>query len=93
VPRPVLKDPVGYGLARSSKVGFTWFRKEDETYELEIASDRDFKKSVEKVDVGHDFYLLDSLAPGKYYWRARRQRGNMISEWSDVAHFRVNRSG
>ncbi|MHC4156357.1 MAG: hypothetical protein ACYST6_15750 [Planctomycetota bacterium] len=93
VPRPVLKHPLGCAHARSSKHSFTWFRKEDETYELQIASDRDFKESVQKVDVGHDFYVLDSLAPGKYYWRVRRQRGNMISEWSDVAHFRVNRSG
>jgi hypothetical protein len=93
LPRPVPIDPVGYSFARSSKVGFAWFREEDETYQLEIASDKDFEELVQKVDVGHDFYLLDSLPPRKYYWRLRRQRGNMISEWSDVAEFRVNPSG
>lgn len=58
-------------------------------YEIQIASDADFAKLVDKDEVWLNRYVHDRALPaGDYFWRVRaKPTGEPISEWSEVGTF------
>ncbi|MEZ4271274.1 MAG: hypothetical protein R3C68_07530 [Myxococcota bacterium] len=54
-------------------VAFSWPENSDAAggYEFEIATDRDFEKTILRERISRNQFVYDRLEPGRYYWRVR----------------------
>lgn len=92
--KPFLYDAVKNASAKSSKISLKWWGEYEWSYEIQIASSKDFASLVDKAKTEKHYYVRgEPLAPGKYYWRVRAIKGDEVSAWSKVGRFRVNPSG
>lgn len=91
LPRPVLRDRIS-SVAPTSSARLGWWgeiRRQDVTYELEVALDKSFTSIYKKVAPQRDRHVFDKQPPGTYYWRVRTIRGQQVSSWSEVGIYRV----
>src|SRR3954453_17453208 len=92
---PTLLSPVG-GASRSIPLTFDWTdtpNRETPSYDLDIDDDPAFAGAF-GVFLIHglarsDYMLVDTLAPGTYFWRVRAVHGQVPGPWSATGSFTV----
>src|SRR3954451_7388675 len=92
---PTLLSPVG-GASRSIPLTFDWTdtpNRETPSYDLDIDDDPAFAGAF-GVFLIHglarsDYMLVDTLAPGTYFWRVRTVHGQVPGPWSATGTFTV----
>ena len=58
-----------------------------EGYDLEVYSDETLKASVFKERITDNFYSIQNLKPGKYFWRVRSTSKTVNSLFSATGNF------
>jgi hypothetical protein len=97
---PQLLAPGDGAVSSTAEVEFKWSKVEDVgngsppvEYELEVATDRDFKKLYIKEEhlAVSNYWALPLLSQGEYWWRVRAKDsvGN-VSAWSEVRRLVVD---
>src|SRR3954453_13831790 len=92
---PTLLSPVG-GASRSIPLTFDWTdtpNKETPAYDLDIDNDPAFAGAfgvflIQGVPRS-DYMLVDTLAPGTYFWRVRTVHGQVPGPWSATGTFTI----
>src|SRR3954447_4106269 len=92
---PTLLSPVG-GASRSIPLTFDWTdtpNRETPAYDLDIDNDPAFAGAfgvflIQGVPRS-DYMLVDTLAPGTYFWRVRAVHGQVRGPWSQTGTFTV----
>src|SRR3954465_8076021 len=92
---PTLLSPVG-GVTRSTPLTFDWTdtpNKETPSYDLDIDNDPAFAGTFGVFLIQglprSDYMLVDTLAPGTYFWRVRAVHGQVPGPWSATGTFTV----
>jgi hypothetical protein len=92
---PTLLSPVG-GASRSIPLTFDWTdtpNKESPGYDLDIDDDPSFGGAFGVFLIQNlarsDYMLVDTLAPGTYFWRVRALHGQVRGPWSATGTFTV----
>jgi hypothetical protein len=71
--------------------GVTWTKEKIAggwEYRLQVATDSEFENLViDKLVADTPYRHTPPLAPGKYYWRARAERGAEATHWSGTGSF------
>jgi hypothetical protein len=76
--------------ARGGTMLLTWQKTNfTERYELELATDPDFKSVALKHSSTENFFAVKASRPGTYYWRVRSFNQANPSEFSKPARFNV----
>src|SRR4051794_31992275 len=92
---PTLLSPIG-GASRSIPLTFDWTdtpNRETPSYDLDIDDDPAFAGAfgvflIQGVPRS-DYMLVDTLAPGTYFWRVRTVHGQVPGPWSATGTFTV----
>src|SRR4051812_11228144 len=92
---PTLLSPIG-GASRSIPMTFDWTdtpNRETPSYDLDIDDDPAFAGAfgvflIQGVPRS-DYMLVDTLAPGTYFWRVRTVHGQVPGPWSATGTFTV----
>src|SRR3954453_2569080 len=92
---PTLLSPIG-GASRSIPLTFDWTdtpNRETPSYDLDIDDDPAFAGAfgvflIQGVPRS-DYMLVDTLAPGTYFWRVRAVHGQVPGPWSATGSFTV----
>ncbi len=94
-PAPTLLSPTG-GAARSIPLTFDWTdtpNGETPGYDLDIDDDPAFAGAFGVFLIQNlarsDYMLVDTLAPGTYFWRVRALHGVVRGPWSATGTFTV----
>ncbi|WP_156023343.1 hypothetical protein [Terracoccus sp. 273MFTsu3.1] len=94
-PAPTLLSPTG-GTSRSIPLTFDWSdtpNRESPAYDLDIDDDPAFAGSFGVFLIQNlarsDYLLVDTLAPGTYFWRVRAVHGQVRGPWSATGTFTV----
>jgi hypothetical protein len=92
---PTLLSPVG-GANRSIPLTFDWTdtpNRETPSYDLDIDDDPAFASAFGVFLIQglarSDYMLVDTLAPGTYFWRVRAVHGQVAGPWSATGTFTV----
>src|SRR3954447_16656026 len=92
---PTLLSPVG-GASRSIPLTFDWTdtpNRETPAYDLDIDDDPAFAGVFGVFLIQglprSDYMLVDTLAPGTYFWRVRTVHGQVPGPWSQTGTFTV----
>src|SRR3954454_22921289 len=92
---PTLLSPVG-GASRSIPLTFDWTdtpNRETPAYDLDIDNDPAFAGAFGVFLIQglprSDYMLVDTLAPGTYFWRVRAVHGQVRGPWSQTGTFTV----
>src|SRR3954447_27083384 len=92
---PSLLSPVG-GASRSIPLTFDWTdtpNGETPSYDLDIDNDPAFAGAFGVFLIQglprSDYMLVDTLAPGTYFWRVRAVHGQVRGPWSQTGTFTV----
>src|SRR3954471_22090108 len=92
---PTLLSPIG-GASRSIPLTFDWTdtpNKETPAYDLDIDNDPAFAGAFGVFLIQglprSDYMLVDTLAPGTYFWRVRTVHGQVPGPWSATGTFTV----
>src|SRR3954462_11465935 len=92
---PTLLSPVG-GPSRSIPLTFDWTdtpNRETPSYDLDIDNDPAFAGTFGVFLIQglarSDYMLVDTLAPGTYFWRVRAVHGQVPGPWSATGTFTV----
>src|SRR3954468_264835 len=92
---PTLLAPIG-GAARSIPLTFDWTdtpNRESPGYDLDIDDDPAFAGTFGVFLIQglprSDYMLVDTLAPGTYFWRVRAVHGQVPGPWSQTGTFTV----
>jgi hypothetical protein len=92
---PTLLSPVG-GASRSIPLTFDWTdtpNPESPAYDLDIDNDPAFAGAFGVFLIQglprSDYMLVDTLAPGTYFWRVRAVHGQVPGPWSATGTFTV----
>src|SRR4051794_12989078 len=92
---PTLLSPVG-GASRSIPLTFDWTdtpNRETPSYDLDIDNDPAFAGTFGVFLIQglprSDYMLVDTLAPGTYFWRVRAVHGQVPGPWSATGTFTV----
>lgn len=88
------KDRSELSLSRLPKnkrsVLMTWQKTNfTDGYEVVIADDPAFEKALLTQKTKENFFLLEGLRPGKYYWRVRSRSKDIVSQPSESHEFAV----
>ncbi len=75
-------------LSSVGTITFKWFPADRaETYNLQVATDKDFSDIViNRPELSDTFYVAE-LEPGRYYWRVNASNWCCVSDWSEVWSF------
>src|SRR3954447_16200771 len=92
---PTLLSPIG-GASRSIPLTFDWTdtpNRETPSYDLDVDDDPAFAGAfgvflIQGVPRS-DYMLVDTLAPGTYFWRVRTVHGQVPGPWSATGTFTV----
>ncbi len=94
-PAPTLLSPTG-GATRSIPLTFDWTdtpNRESPGYDLDIDDDPAFAGAFGVFLIQNlarsDYMLVDTLAPGTYFWRVRALHGSVRGPWSATGTFTV----
>ena len=60
-----------------------------ESYEIEVATDKEFNNVVLKKKIVENFFVLDLPPPGKYYWHVRSMSKKTSSPFSNTNELNV----
>src|SRR3954471_12098254 len=92
---PTLLSPIG-GASRSIPLTFDWTdtpNPETPAYDLDIDDDPAFAGAFGVFLIQGlpraDYMLVDTLAPGTYFWRVRTVHGQVPGPWSQTGTFTV----
>src|SRR3954453_4317698 len=92
---PTLLSPIG-GASRSIPLTFDWTdtpNGETPAYDLDIDDDPAFAGAFGVFLIQglprSDYMLVDTLAPGTYFWRVRTVHGQVPGPWSQTGTFPV----
>src|SRR3954454_1538741 len=92
---PTLLAPIG-GANRSIPLTFDWTdtpNRETPAYDLDIDTDSAFAGAFGVFLIQglprSDYMLVDTLAPGTYFWRVRAVHGQVPGPWSATGTFTV----
>src|SRR4051794_27443421 len=92
---PTLLSPTG-GASRSIPMTFDWTdtpNRETPAYDLDIDDDPAFAGAFGVFLIQglarSDYMLVDTLAPGTYFWRVRAVHGQVSGPWSATGSFTV----
>src|SRR3954471_12609536 len=92
---PALLSPIG-GASRSIPLTFDWTdtpNPETPSYDLDIDDDPAFAGAFGVFLIQglprSDYMLVDTLAPGTYFWRVRTVHGQVPGPWSATGTFTV----
>src|SRR3954464_693349 len=92
---PTLLSPIG-GASRSIPMTFDWTdtpNRETPAYDLDIDDDPAFAGTFGVFLIQNlarsDYMLVDTLAPGTYFWRVRAVHGQVPGPWSATGTFTV----
>src|SRR4051812_30133910 len=92
---PTLLSPTG-GASRSIPMTFDWTdtpNRETPAYDLDIDNDPAFAGAFGVFLIQglarSDYMLVDTLAPGTYFWRVRAVHGQVRGPWSQTGTFTV----
>src|SRR3954454_4731469 len=92
---PTLLSPTG-GASRSIPMTFDWTdtpNRETPAYDLDIDNDPAFAGAFGVFLIQglprSDYMLVDTLAPGTYFWRVRTVHGQVPGPWSATGTFTV----
>src|SRR3954453_13256988 len=92
---PTLLSPIG-GASRSIPLTFDWTdtpNRETPSYDLDIDDDPAFAGAFGVFLIQglprSDYMLVDTLAPGTYFWRVRAVHGQVPGPWSATGTFTV----
>src|SRR3954463_3401645 len=92
---PTLLSPIG-GASRSIPMTFDWTdtpNRETPAYDLDIDDDPAFAGAFGVFLIQglprSDYMLVDTLAPGTYFWRVRAVHGQVPGPWSATGTFTV----
>ncbi len=92
---PTLLSPIG-GASRSIPLTFDWTdtpNRETPAYDLDIDDDPAFAGAFGVFLIQglarSDYLLVDTLAPGTYFWRVRAVHGQVPGPWSATGSFTV----
>src|SRR4051794_9609921 len=92
---PTLLSPVG-GASRSIPLTFDWTdtpNRQTPSYDLDVDNDPAFAGTFGVFLIQglprSDYMLVDTLAPGTYFWRVRTVHGQVPGPWSQTGTFTV----
>src|SRR4051812_35250968 len=92
---PTLLSPVG-GASRSIPLTFDWTdtpNRQTPSYDLDVDNDPAFAGAFGVFLIQglarSDYMLVDTLAPGTYFWRVRAVHGQVPGPWSATGTFTV----
>jgi len=91
----VLKSPLTNFITNSTALTLTWFSvldtESEEKYQVQVARDANFKNIVLSNDTTDSWFDTPALSDGKYYWRVRASRGQVIwGKWSVYRLFTID---
>jgi hypothetical protein len=86
--RPAGGESVVWQQKRKPRIRLSWNeRPEASSYQVEVASDRDFKRRAMRFKTPKTYKSFRPARMGSFYWRVRC--ASPESEWSRVGSFRV----
>ncbi|MBI4925113.1 MAG: hypothetical protein HY843_04240 [Bdellovibrio sp.] len=98
---PILVKPLDKAIMQkkdlteaNNKVLLTWQKTSfTEGYNLEVATESEFKKPVLQKDLKDNFFVFKPASPGQFFWRVRSYSETAKSAFSAPAAFEVKLEG